>query len=641
MALLQVAGLTKYYGSDRIFEDLSFEIHAGEKIGLIGKNGCGKSTLIHILTGSEDYDRGEVGWAQNAAVGYLPQILTFNETTTIYQELRSIFKDLDDLEASLNTIQAQMNQPGMNPADLDELVHKHHQMSERFATEGGYRIEGTIQGVLRGLNFLPERWQEPVGVLSGGERTRLALARLLLTRHDILFLDEPTNYLDISAIEWLEDYLSGYQGAVLLVSHDRYFLDKVVTGFLEMSAGVIKRYHGDYSAYRRQKQADYENTLKTFEAQEKRLGKLEKWVREARSTEKSKRQAHSIEKRLAKEVRIEKPLRDAQTIKFQFKTAMPGGKKVLELEGLSKKYGQKVILDQIDLQLESGVKIGLIGPNGVGKTTLLKIILGFEAPDAGEVRLGYEIRPGYFSQLDEEWVEGTPFSQIMAAADLDNTQARTLLARFLFRGDDVFKSVADLSGGERRRLGLIKLLLSKANFLILDEPTNHLDLDSIEVMEQALEETDHTLLIVSHDRYFLKSVVQCYWALLDGRIHEFDNYDAYLDWKLQRQSALGENSSKAKSATQIRRDQIKEYQRNLRRKQRELTETEGDIATAEQRRDELYQLSNQPELYTDFQKSSELSKALAETEQALTMLYQRWELLLEELEGLEAGADLV
>lgn len=639
MALLQVTGLTKYFGSERIFEDISFEIQAGEKLGLIGKNGCGKSTLIHILTGTEDYDQGEIGWAQNAMIGYLPQIVTFNEATTIYQELRIIFKDLDGLESRLNSLQEQMDQPGLSPADLDGLVHKHHELSEEFAAQGGYRIESMIQGVLRGLNFPPERWHEPVGVLSGGERTRLALARLLLHQHDILFLDEPTNYLDISAIEWLENYLAGYRGAVVLVSHDRYFLDKVVTGFLELSLGSIKRYHGDYSAYRSQKQANYENTLKAYEIQEKRLGKLEKWVREARATEKSKRQAHSIEKRLAKEVRIEKPFRDDHEIKFKFMPGLPGGKRVLELDSVSKKYGKKVILNQVNLLLESGSKIGLVGPNGMGKTTLLKIIMGLETPDAGEARLGYEIRPGYFSQLDEGTTEGTPFSQIMAMADLDNTQARSLLARFLFRGDDVFKAVADLSGGERRRLGLIKLMLSKANFLILDEPTNHLDLDSIEVLEQALAETDHTLLIVSHDRYFLKKVVQRYWALHDGTVYEFAAYEDYLGWKQQSQTFPDEARPKSKSATQIRRDHLKEMQRILRRKQRELKETEADIALQEQHRDQIYHLLNQPELYTDFQKSSELSNALAETEQSLTMLYQRWEALLEEVEAMEAGTN--
>ncbi|HPT87082.1 MAG TPA: ABC-F family ATP-binding cassette domain-containing protein [Bacillota bacterium] len=631
MALLQVKGLTKYYGSDQIFEDLSFEIHPGEKMGLIGRNGCGKTTLINILTGTEDYDRGEIHWAQNYTFGYLPQILEFNENISVYQELRSIFSDLDRLQVQIDELQHQMNQAGIPENRLRELVDHHHELTEKFATAGGYQVEGRIQGVLKGLGFPKERWHDSIAVLSGGERTRLALARLLLKSYDLLFLDEPTNYLDIEAVEWLEEFLASYKGAVLLVSHDRYFLDKVVQGFLEMEFGRIKRYRGNYSEYRTQKEAEYQSMLRAYEKQEKEIGRLEKFVRESRATEKSKRKAHSIEKRLLHMERVEKPLKDDKALKLRFKNGPAGARIVLECDHLSKRYGDKVILHQAQLKVEAGEKIGLIGPNGVGKTTLLKMIMGYEAPDSGEIRLGYEIRPGYFSQLDNISAEGTPFSQIMAAADLSNTEARTILGRFLFSGDDVFKNVADLSGGERRRLGLIKLMLSEANFLILDEPTNHLDLASIEVVENALAETENTVLVVSHDRYFLKKVVDRYLALVNGQILPFADYEAYVAWKKSQAEIKEESSEKLKTQTQIHRENTKEIQRQLRRKQRELVDTEAEIEKVECRRDELYQLLNDPAIHNDYQQSAALAAEFAEVEKRLETLYQQWEILQEEL----------
>lgn len=634
MALLQVKGLTKYFGSDELFSDLDFEIHSGEKLGLIGKNGCGKTTLINILTGTEDYDGGEIGWAQHTAFGYLPQILVFDEQTTVYLELRSIFKDLDDLQLRLNQVQEQMNQSGLSDGQLEELVNLHHQLLDEFETGGGYQVEGRIQGVLRGLGFPKERWNDSVSVLSGGERTRLALARMLLKRHDLLFLDEPTNYLDIEAVEWLEKFLISYQGAVLLVSHDRYFLDRVAEGFLEMEFGSLKRYRGNYSSYRQQKVLEYQAAIKAFEKQDKEIQRLEKFVRESRATEKSKRKAHSIEKRIDKIERINKPQLDKNSFKFDFKSVSSSSRQVLEVSGLSKRFGSKVLLDQAELQIEAGEKIGLIGPNGAGKTTLLNIILGYESSDSGLVRLGYEVHPGYFSQLDEAEAAGTPFDQVMAGTNLDNTQVRTILGRFLFRGDDAFKSVRDLSGGERRRLGLLKLMLSNANFLVLDEPTNHLDLESIEVIEQALQNTEHTVLMVSHDRYFLKQVVSRYLALIDGKLRSFQNYDDYLQWKEQHE-LIEDAEVKTKTQAQIHRENTKEAQRQLRRIERELAKVEAEIDAAEKLQTELGELLNDSSINTDYQKSAVLGAELEEVETKLQTLYEHWEELQENLIAFE------
>jgi ATP-binding cassette subfamily F protein 3 len=636
MALLQVNHLTKFFGSDAILTDLCLEINPGEKWGLIGKNGCGKTTLINILTGITDYDQGEIHWAQNCRIGYLQQEPVF-QSDTLYQELRLIFRELDVLQTRLGELQARLNEPGINPQTLNTLIAEFTNLNEQFEQQGGYQIAGRIQGALRGLGFPRERWDDSPDQLSGGERTRLAMARILLTANDILFLDEPTNYLDIAAIEWLERYLSEYRGAVLLISHDRYFLNQVVNGFFEIEAGQASRFRGNYTAYRQAKTEQYDATLKAYSKQAKRLTKLEKFVREARSTEKSKRQAHSIEKRLEKEIRIDKPICDAKQIKMEFKSVVNSGQRVLETENITKTFGAKPLLKGISLKINAGDKVGLIGPNGVGKTTLLKILLELEQPDQGLVRLGYEVYPGYFSQLSSvEDLTGTPFSQIMAAADLDNTEARTLLGRFLFSGDDVFKPMAALSGGERRRLGLLKLMLSPANFLIMDEPTNHLDLQSIEVIEAALMDYEGTLLIVSHDRYFLNKVVNRYLALLNGQIYEFGNYQGYLDLQSQLLAPkVAEAQTKPKNQVQLQWELTKENQRQLRKQQKDLTETEAEIDRSEKRRKEIFELLNAPEINSDYQKSLALSNELTELDRILETLYEKWEALHEAISELE------
>jgi ATP-binding cassette subfamily F protein 3 len=635
MALLQVNNLIKFFGSVPLLTGVSLEINPGEKWGLIGKNGCGKTTLINILTQTEDYDQGEIHWIQNCRVGYLQQEPVFCYDS-LYRELRAVFRDLDEIGANLRRLQKELDNPALNPVQLDALVAEYSRLNEEFEQNGGYRIEGQIQGVLRGLEFPKERWEDLPHKLSGGERTRLALARILLTRNDILFLDEPTNYLDIAAIEWLEDYLRDYRGAVLIVSHDRYFLDRVVQGFFEIEAGKVNRFRGNYTAYRQQKAALYEATLKSYLQQEKRLAKLEKFVRESRATEKSKRQAHSIERRLAKEERIVRPVQDGKKIKMNFTAEVKSGIKVLEVEGLSKSFDTKLLLDGVNLTIRSGEKIGLIGPNGAGKTTLLKLILGIIQPERGFIRMGHEVYPGYFSQLSaDEDMEGTPFEQVMAAADLDNTEARTILGRFLFSGDSVFKKVADLSGGERKRLGLIKLMLSKANFLIMDEPTNHLDLQSIETTEEALREYPGTLLVVSHDRYFLNEIADRYLALFQGRICEFASYREYLEWRQSpTDSKLHESVAQERNQSQIRRELNKENQRMLRRKQKELAELEATVARLETEKTEVYERLNDPEVHTDYLRSMELSERLAALEISLDELYRKWETCHEELNRL-------
>jgi ATP-binding cassette subfamily F protein 3 len=632
MSLIQLNNLNKYYGAIPVLRDINLTIGAGEKWGLVGRNGCGKTTLMKILTGEEDFDSGELHFAQNCHIDYLKQEPVFKEDSTIYEELRSIFKDLDALQAQISELQRKMSESDLASSRLAALIEDHHLLSEQFEQQGGYQVEGRIQGVLRGLGFSEERWTDQVMVLSGGERTRLAMAKILLTANDILFLDEPTNYLDISAIEWLEKFLIGFSGAVLLISHDRYFLDHVVNGIYEIEFCKLKRYRGNYTFYRRQKELDMQAALKAFEQQEKELSRLDKFIRESRTTEKSKRKAHSIEKRLSKVERIEKPIADDRSLKLNFKEPVASSRQVLELEDVSKGYDGKSLFKGVCLRIEAGEKIGLIGPNGAGKTTLLRIIQGLEQPDHGRVRMGYEVYPSYFSQLTAaEELSGTPFSQIMEAADLDNTEARTILGRFLFSGDDVFKSMADLSGGERRRLGLVKLMLSKANFLILDEPTNHLDLDSIEIIEKALLDYSGTVLIVSHDRSFLYGVVERYVALVNNSLLSFSSYQDYLEFGEKIDAMNSKEPIKPKSAAQVYRERNKEAQRDLKRKQRNLNQVENDIENMEQRKKELLLLLNDFEIQTDYKKSMEYGQELAEAESKLAQLYELWEQLQEQL----------
>ncbi len=625
MSLLQINNLDKFYGAEPILRNLDLEIHPGEKWGLVGRNGCGKTTLMKILARMEDYDRGQIQIAQDCRIGYLEQEPEFKDGISIYQELRNLFIDLDELHAEVEQVRQRMSDPTLSREQLGLLVEEHYHLSERYEQNGGFLIEGRIQGVLRGLGFPKERWLDSAVVLSGGERTRLALAKILLAPYDLLLLDEPTNYLDMAAIEWLEEYLMvQFKGAVLIISHDRFFLDRVVQGIFELDLGCIKRYRGNYTDYRNQKESNLQAQAKAYQIQQKFLQKQEKFIREAGASEKSKRKAHSIEKRLQKVDRIAKPSTEQKSLKICFVGHEASGREVLLIEGVSKGFDSKVVFRDINLRVEYGERVGLIGPNGAGKTTLIKLILGMDTPDAGRIRLGYEVYPGYFPQLaDDSGLTGTPFEMVMEMADLDNTEARTILGRFLFSGDDVFKNVADLSGGERRRLNLIKLMLSRANLLILDEPTNHLDLESIEAIEKALIEFDGTILVVSHDRYFLNKVVNRYLAVIDEELKPFGSYQDYLNSNCSQDKP--EAAPKPKNEVQIRREQNKEAQRELKRKQRRLEQTETEIGKLEMDKAEISNLLSDPLIYADYNKSSSLSKKLSEIEAKLAEAYQTWE----------------
>jgi ATP-binding cassette subfamily F protein 3 len=626
MALLQVRDLDKFYGADPVLREVDFAIHTGEKWGLVGRNGCGKTTLLKILAGELDYDQGTIHWARNCRIGYLRQDPQFHEELSIYQELRALFGELDRLHDRLNEVQSQMDKGRDNPVELQRLIEEHHNLQEEYERRGGYQIEGRIQGVLRGLGIARERWDDSASRFSGGERTRLALAQLLLAENDLLLLDEPTNYLDIAAVEWLERYLAEYRGALLVISHDRFFLDRVANHILEIETHRVRRYRGNYSNYRSQKGRDGDTALKAYEIQQREIARQEKFIREAAAE--IKRRAHSLEKRLERTERLERPVTAEKHIKMRFPMHHPSARLVMEVEDLSKRYGAQTIFDKVSFRLEAGEKVALIGANGAGKTTLLRLILGLETPERGRIRLGYEVYPDYFAQIDlAENFDGTPFSQVQTVADLDNTETRTLLGRFLFRGDEAFKAVADLSGGERRRLGLLKLVLSGANLLILDEPTNHLDLQAIEVLEEALLEYPGTIFFVSHDRYFLNRVASRFLTLDGTKILPFPDYQAYFDWRARERETGGAEGIRPKSEAQAHREAGKESQRTSRRRQKEIAALEAEIATAEVRRDELEFMVNDPAIHADYKKCDEVARELEETGRRLEEYYRRWEAL--------------
>jgi ATP-binding cassette subfamily F protein 3 len=427
-------------------------------------------------------------------------------------------------------------------------------------------------------------------------------------------------------VEWLERYLAEYRGALLVISHDRFFLDRVVKHILEIEAHRVRRYRGNYSNYRSQKGRDGDAALKAYEIQQREIARQEKFIREAAAE--IKRRAHSLEKRLERTERLERPVAAEKRIKMRFPMHHPSARLAMEVEDLSKRYGTQMIFDKVSFRLEAGEKVALIGANGAGKTTLLRLILGLEAPERGRIRLGYEVYPGYFAQIDlAENLDGTPFSQVQTVADLDNTETRTLLGRFLFRGDEAFKAVADLSGGERRRLGLLKLMLSGANLLILDEPTNHLDLQAIEVLEEALLEYPGTIFFVSHDRYFLNRVASRFLTLDGTKLLPFPDYQAYFDWRARERETGGAEGTRPKSEAQAHREASKENQRTSRRRQKEITALEAEIATAEARRDELEFMVNDPAIHADYKKCDEVARELEETGRRLEGFYRSWEAL--------------
>ena len=632
--ILSCHHISKSFGETAIIQDAVFGIEEHEKCGLVGINGAGKSTLLKIITGEMDADSGQVVIARGKTIGYLAQQNMTVGSRTIYEEAAASRQSLIAMEQALRDVEEMMKDA--QGQRLEDLMQQYHRLSTDFEEGGGYAVRSEITGVLRGLGFQEEDFARRTDTLSGGQKTRVALGRLLLSSPDILLLDEPTNHLDISSITWLENYLSSYPGAVLIVSHDRYFLNRIVTKIVEIDRTSVAVFPGNYTAYSHRKKQLREQALRAYLNQQQQIRHQEEVIERLRSfnREKSIKRAESRVKMLDKIERIDKPEEADNRIRLDLEPENISGKDVLEITGLSKSFGTPDLFEDLNLFIRRGERVALIGDNGTGKTTILRIINGLTQADAGSVTLGTGIEIGYYDQ-DHQVLhpDKTLFDEISDTwPDLTTTRIRNILAAFLFTGDDVFKRIRDLSGGERGRVSLAKLMLSKANFLILDEPTNHLDVESKEILEDALCRYTGTILYVSHDRYFINETCTRIVELKNGRLQEYPgNYDYYLEKSAEMTSAAGDavQSENAASAAKTDWQKSKEEQARLRKRKNDLKKTEERIQALETEDQEIDSLLLQEDVYTDVEKCMELGKRKKEIADALEKLYADWEELAE------------
>lgn len=525
MAVLKINGLSKSFGIKTVFENVSFEVRSGERIGLVGANGAGKTTLLRCLMGQEDYDKGSVSTSPGAVIGYLRQDFNY-ESQTLREEMELAWKDVLYYKDKLAELARKLE-----TSHDEELVAAYGRTEERFEYLGGYDYESTTRKILTGLGFSDADWDRDIHGFSGGQKVRINLAAAFVRHPDFLFLDEPTNHLDMGMLEWLEEYLRSYRGGILMVSHDRYFLDATTTGIIDLENHQTHTYRGNYTQFTKVKALNEEAQERAYEKQQEHIRETEEYIRKYKAGIKAK-QARGRQSQLDRLERIEKPIH-RQSLHFQFEKPAECAEKVLDVMHVTSSYGDHVIFKDLTMHIKKGESVGLIGPNGAGKSTLLKLIVGDKRTDGGFIQIGNRVKPGYYSQeLDRLNSEYTVLEQIENDFDMGEREARNLLGMFLFRGDDVFKPVSLLSGGERARLTLLMLFLEKPNFLILDEPTNHLDIPTREIMEQALAAFGGTSFIVSHDRYFLDRVTTRILEMENGKLTEYlGNYSYYREKK--------------------------------------------------------------------------------------------------------------
>lgn len=632
--ILSCNNISKSFGTDVIIKSCSFNIEDHEKAAIVGINGAGKSTLLKIITGIEPADTGLVTLAKDKTLGYLAQQQNLGSDNTIYDELLSVKQYILDMEKELRSIEKRMNTADGD--ELENLMKKYSDLNHRFEMENGYAYKSEITGVLKGLGFSEEDFTLNVNTLSGGQKTRVALGRLLLAKPDIILLDEPTNHLDMESIRWLENYLLNYNGAVLIVAHDRYFLDKIVSKIIELDNGVATVFSGNYTDYaakkailRNMKLKEYLNQQREIKHQEEVITKLKQFNRE-----KSIKRAESREKMLDKIEIVDKPqeLNDKMNIKLE--PNVVSGNDVLTISGLSKSFDDVTLFDNIDIEIKRGERVALIGNNGTGKTTILKLINGIIEPDSGSIYLGAKVNIGYYDQehhvLDPD---KTIFDEIRDAyPDLNNTQIRNTLAAFLFTNEDVFKYIRDLSGGEKGRVSLAKLMLSNANFLILDEPTNHLDIVSKEILENALNNYTGTVLFVSHDRYFINAAATRIIELSNKTVVNYiGNYDYYLEKRdilsakpINTVSSADIEHAKKAADSKASWQEEKVKQAQLKKIKNELKRTEERIANIEERIDKLDNMYADPAISSDTAKLMEIHTEKEELSKELDKLYDRW-----------------
>ncbi|GBG08112.1 multidrug ABC transporter ATP-binding protein [Paenibacillus agaridevorans] len=644
--LLQVSNVSKHYGVTAVLSHISMQVQERDRIGLVGVNGAGKSTLLKIIAGEMSADSGDIHKAKETKLGYLAQNSGLQSDRTIIAEMRAVFSHLLEAEEELRELELRIADPELhdNPKRYEETLERYALLSDWFREQGGFEINTRINSVLHGMGFGSFDMETVISTLSGGQKTRLALARILLQAPDLLMLDEPTNHLDIETLTWLESYLRGYAGAIVVVSHDRYFLDAMANTIVEIERHVATRYTGNYSRYLEIKAAEYETDLKHYEKQQGEIEKMEQFIQRNIVRASTTKRAQSRRKALEKMERLDKPLGDLKKAHFTFEIERMSGKDVLSVDDLSITFPGKEqpLFRHIGFDLTRGETVALIGPNGIGKSTLLKALMGQLEPASGTIRFGTHVKIGYYDQehtrlngqntvLEEVWSE---------YSHMEEARIRTVLGNFLFSGEDVLKRISSLSGGEKARVLLAKLMLAQANLLILDEPTNHLDLFSKEVLEAALIDYEGTLLFISHDRYFLNKMAERIIELHpDGIRHFLGNYDDMLEKKSEMEDAKREalamqasaqrktgNAAEAPTANSYEAE--KQAKRDERNKQRKLEQLEAQIAELEGAVAELEEQLTDPAIFNDYISIQEIQASIEEHKQTLSAAYEQWEELM-------------
>lgn len=629
MILLTASNIKKMFLDETLFDGVSFNVDSADKIGFIGVNGAGKSTLFKIINGEYDYDGGEIFRSKNLKIGYLEQYACADSSRSIWDEMLTVFDEVIKTEQELDDVRFDIEN---GSGDLSALISRQTALQERFSELDGFYYKSKVRGVLLGLGFTEEQFKLGTDKLSGGQKTRISLGKILLSDSNLLLLDEPTNHLDIESVEWLEGFLQSYKGAFIVISHDRYFLDRVTNKTFEMEAGRFRSFNGAYSAYAAQREIDkkteernYENTMREIERLEGIVEQQRRWNRERniRTAESKLKVIEKLEKELVK------PVSDDEEIRFAFKAVQGGGNDVIITENLGMGFSGKQLFSHADMHIKKGEKVFLLGPNGCGKTTFLKVIMGMYEPTEGSYKIGADIHIGYYDQIQENLSpEKTIFDEIYDDfPNLTPTEIRNSLAAFLFRGEDVFKEIKKLSGGERARVELVKLMLKKTNLLIMDEPTNHLDIDSREALEKALSGYDGTILMVSHDRYFINKTADRVLYLSQSGIRSFNGgYDDYI-------KALEENrvvEEKKESCGAVDYKEQKRIEAKKRKLVNDLKKTETAIAQTEEEISALTEELNNPALAADYTKLAEISEQIGILNEKLESLYWQWEELQSE-----------
>ena len=643
MLLLQTNDVLRRFGADVLFHNINLQVVDHARVALVGRNGAGKTTLLKMIAGITQPDEGTITKAKGLSIGYLAQDQGLDSQNSIWAELDTVFGSLHQMEAEIHHLEGQLATVDSTTDRYQEILRDYDRLQEQFQEAGGFEIDSRMRGVLTGFGFEEESYQRPVNSLSGGQKTKLALAKILLQAPQLLILDEPTNHLDMGVLTWLEDYLKGYSGALLIVSHDRYFLDRVVNEVYDLDNQTLHHYTGNYSAFVKNKTARLATEMKHYEQQQKEIAKLEDFVNKNLVRASTTKRAQARRRQLEKMERIERPQTDDKSIHFSFSSQKESGNEVLDVEGLKIGYQDTVLAGPLTFNERKGQRVGIIGPNGIGKSTLLKTLLKKMPAIAGTIKFGANLDIGYYDQeqqqlhpektvLDEVWDDHP---------EIDETQIRNLLGSFLFVGDDVYKHVSDLSGGQKARLELTKLSFEPINFLILDEPTNHLDIDSREVLEGAINDFDGTVLFISHDRYFINQVATDVLAMQkDGITRYQGDYDDYLRAVTEQEQASADDSTtpdqkrapKDGSAAQQSYQQSKEAQKARRKLQRTVADLEEQMNQLSEQQEQVETKMADPNVATDIGKLTDLQKELDTLTKQLEDVEEQWTAAAERLE---------